>query len=264
MLRDLPAPSHDRLPQAPVELVIWQLQFAELADVASPAVGARFVEGLSDELGAFQLQRLTTPMLPILLPNPLQAGPQVEPPSGWVLRRGATVVTVGPQALSIETNQYDTYADFRTVLERAVAAFHEAVLPPGEQRLGLRYVDRLNRPGVQRATDWTGLLESWLLGPLAHPLLGESVGAYAQQIDFEPDAESIRATVRQRVFADAEQRGRQTVILDFDVFREGYRVLDPAETLAATDRMKDTSHRLFEASVTEPLRAAFAKPAEEA
>src|SRR5689334_8307013 len=33
MLRELPDPRHEPLPQAPVELVVWQLQFAEPADV---------------------------------------------------------------------------------------------------------------------------------------------------------------------------------------------------------------------------------------
>lgn len=199
-----------------------------------------------------------------MLSPPVQGGGQVEPPQGWVLRRGPTAVTVGPQALSLETNSYETWAAFRLLVERALAALSESVLLPGAQRLGLRYVDRVSRPGVRRPTDWTNLLEGWLLGPLAHPHLGEAVGAYAQQIDFEPDVQNIRATVRQRVFADAEQRGRQTVILDYDVFREGYRLIEPEETMMATDQMNDVSHRLFDASITEPLRNAFATPQEEA
>lgn len=265
MLRDLPEPSHAPLPQAPVELVIWQLQFAEIAEVASPTVGTRFVEGLSDEIGSFQLQRQATPSFPqLVLPAAVQGAGPLEPQQGWILRRGPVAVTVSPQALSVETNSYETWAAFRLLVERALAALSESVLLPGAQRLGLRYVDRVSRPGVRRATDWTNLLEGWLLGPLAHPQLSDAVGAYAQQIDFEPDVRNIRATVRQRVFADAEQRGRQTVILDYDVFREGYRLIEPEEAMMTTDQMNDVSHRLFDASITEPLRAAFATPREEA
>lgn len=264
MLRDLPEPSHDRLPLAPVELAIWQVQFAEPADVASPNVGTRFADGLSDELGVFQLQRQAAPLFPpIVLPAPVLPGGQLEPPQGWILRRGPTAVTVSPQALSVETNSYETWSTFRLLVERALAALSDSVLLPGAQRLGLRYVDRVSRPGVHRPMDWTSLLEGWLLGPLAHPQLSDAVGAYAQQIDFEPDLRNIRATVRQRLFADAEQRGRQTVILDYDVFREGYRLIEPEETMVTTDQMNDVSHRLFDASITDSLRAVFATPREE-
>lgn len=264
MLRDLPAPNHERLPQAPVELVVWQLQFAEPADVASPSVGTRFAEALSDDGGAFQLQRLAMPALLLQMPNPLQMPAPMDPAQGWSLRRSGTVVTLGAQSLAVETNRYETYSEFRVVLDRAISALHDCILPPGEQRLGLRYVDRLSRPGVKRAADWAALLEPWLVGPLGHGALGDAVGAYAQQVDFEPDARNIRATVRQRVFADAEQRGRQTVILDFDVFREGYRAPDREEALAATDQMNDLSKQLFDASISDELRATFATPPEEA
>jgi uncharacterized protein (TIGR04255 family) len=264
MLRDLPEPSHERLPQAPVDLVIWQLQFAEAADVANPAVGTHFAEVLSDEAGAFQLQRLAAPALVFPLPNALQLPGSMDPAQGWSLRRNGTIVTVGAQALAVETNNYETYTEFRMVLDRALVALHDSVLPPGEQRLGLRYVDRVSRPEVKRAADWAGLLEPWLVGPLGHRTLGDAVGAYAQQVDFEPDSQNIRATVRQRVFADADQRGRQTVMLDYDVFREGYRVPDREEAMAATDQMNDISKQLFEASITDGLRAVFATPPEEA
>ncbi len=264
MLRDLPDPNHELLPHAPVELVVWQLQFAEPADVGSPEVGTKFADALADEHGPFQLQRLAVPTLVLPFPNSVQPLPtQIDPAAGWTLSRSGTVLTLNAQALSLETNRYETFVSFRAALERAITSLHETVTNLSESRLGLRYVDRLLHPGVRRPADWSALLMPWLTGPLGHPALGEAVAAYAQQIDFQPDSESIRATVRQRVFADAEQRGRETVILDYDVFREGYRAFDPEHTLEATDRMHDVAQRLFGASMTDSLRAVFAAPSEE-
>lgn len=267
MLRDLPEPRKEPLPQAPVALVVWQLQFAEPADVVPPAVGTGLAEGLGrDGGGPFQLQRLTTQTFAISFPGSGQPVPQAEQAQieGWSLRRGPVAVTVNRQSLSVETNAYETWASFRVVVDNAVQALAGAVLLPGEQRLGLRYIDRIVRPGVRELEDWTGLLAPWLIGPLTHPQLRDEVTAYAQQIDFDAQADGLRATLRQRAFADAEQRGRQTVILDFDVFREGYRLIETDTTLAVTDRMNDLAHRLFEASITEPLYTAFATEAEEA
>lgn len=262
MLNELPDPRHDPLPQAPVELVVWQLQFAEPADVVPPAVGTALSERLAqDGGGPFQLQRLNSQTFAISFPGPGGPGmPQTEQAQidGWTLRRGALAVTLNRQSLSVETNLYDTWASFRSVVELAVHGLAETVLLPGEQRLGLRYVDRIMRPGVRKLEDWAGLLAPWLSAPLMHPQLRDAVAAYAQQVDFDAREDGIRATVHQRAFPDVQARGRQTVILDFDVSREGYRLIEPDVMLEATDHMNDLAHRLFEASITEALYAAFA------
>jgi uncharacterized protein (TIGR04255 family) len=262
MLRELPNPRHEPLPQAPVELVVWQLQFAEPADVVQPAVGMALSERLAqDGAGPFQLQRLTTQTFAISLSGPNSPGvPQAEQAQieGWALRRGPVAVSLNRQSLSVETNVYDGWATFRSVVGSALQGLADAVvLLPGEQRLGLRYVDRIIHPRARKLADWGDLLASWLTGPLSHPQLRDAVAAYAQQVDFDADQAGIRATLRYRAFADAQARGRQTVILDFDVFRDGYRLIEPDATLEATDRMNDLAGRLFEASITDTLYTAF-------
>ena len=268
MLRDLPDPRHQPLPQAPVELVVWQLQFAEPADVVPPGVGTALAERLAQEPGGpFHLQRLTTQTFAISFPGPAAPGvPQAEQAQidGWSLRRGALAVTVNRQSLSVETNVYDGWAAFRRTVELALQGLAEAILLPGEHRLGLRYVDRITHPGVRKLEDWTDLLAPWLSGPLANSQLRDAVTAYAQQIDFDGQQDGIRATLRQHAFGDVQARGRQTVILDFDVYRDGYRLIEPDATLEATDQMNDLAHRLFEASITDTLYAAFATEPEEA
>lgn len=267
MFRDLPEPRHQPLRQAPVQLVVWQLQFAEPADIVSPAVGTTFQERLAQiEGGTFQLQRLAGQAFAISFSAGGPGIPQPESAAieGWSLRRGPVAVTLNAQSLSVETNAYETWASFRRVIEAVLQALEEAVLLPGEQRLGLRYVDRVVHHGVRKLEDWTGLLEPWLTGPLTHPQLRDAVAAYAQQVDFDAQADGVRATLRQRAFADAEQRGRQTVILDYDIFREGYRLIESDTTLATTDELHDVAHRLFEASITEPLYNTFTEEPEEA
>lgn len=263
MLRELPEPRHEPLPLAPVELVVWQLQFAEPADVVAPTVGTAIAERLAkDGRGEYQLQRLASQTLAISFASgqPAPGVPQAEQTQveGWTLRRGPVVVTVNRQFLSVETNVFGAWADLRAVIELAVAALVEEVLMPGEQRLGLRYVDRIVHPGVRELNDWHGLLAPWLSGPLNHSTLHDAVMAYAQQIDFDAGQDGIRATLRQRAFSDVQARGRQTVILDFDVFREGYRLIEADVTLETTDVMNDLAHRLFEASITDALYETFA------
>lgn len=265
MLADLPEPRRHPLPQAPVELVVWQLQFAEAAPVGAPATGPALAARLTgDGEGAFQLQRLNQPAFSISLgaavPGVPQAAPQ--PTDGWVLRRGPLTITVAPAALTVETYAFSDWPSFRALVDLTLQSLVETVLLPGEQRLGLRYVDHVVHAGVRQIKQWSELLAPWLVGPLAHAQLGDAVAAHAQQVDFEPDPTGTRATVRQRVFADADRRGRPTAILDFDVFREGYRLVEPEEVLRATDHLDDLAHRLFEASITETLYTTFANASE--
>jgi uncharacterized protein (TIGR04255 family) len=265
MLRDLPEARHAPLPQAPVQLVVWQLQFAEPADASPPTVGTTFQERLGQDGGdPYKLQRVSGQAIAISFGPGVQGVPQAEPAQidGWTLRRGPVVVTINPQSLSVETNAYETWAVFRAVVDLALRALGDALVLPGEQRLGLRYVDRVVHPGVRKLEDWSELLAPWLIGPLTHPQLRDAVAAYAHQVDFEGEANGVRATVRQRAFADAERRGRQTVILDYDVFREGYRLIEADATLSATDEMHEVAHRLFEASISESLYTAFTRETE--
>lgn len=267
MLRDLPEPKHNVLPRAPVELVVWQLQFAEPADVVPPTVGTQLAERLaSDGSGAFQLQRLTQQTFAFAFQS---GSPQGPPPSeqslidGWTLRRGSLTVTLSRQALAVETNIYPGWSALRNVIDLAVGGLADAVLLPGEQRLGLRYVDRITHPAVKKPQDWSNLLAPWLASPLSHQQLGDSVTAYAQQVDFEADPEGLRATLRQRLFPDPQARGQQTVMLDFDIFREGYRLIEPDVILQTTAAMNDMAHRLFEASISDMLYEAFASNPED-
>ncbi len=167
------------------------------------------------------------------------------------MRTNGLVVTLSQASLSLETTKFEDWPRFRQSISAALAGFVAALAePPGEQRLGLRYVDRIVRPDVSRITDWTDWLQPWLLSAATHPEIGESISAMAQQIDYDA-GDDVRVTLRQRAFADPERRGQQTVILDFDAFRDGYRMFGSEDLIAATDLLNDVSHRLFRAAITD-------------
>lgn len=263
MITDLPEPRHTHLPGAPLELAVWQLQFAEPAAVQDPSVGTAIADALAgDQHGTFQLTRLMNQAIFAFPQGPGQAPASPEPrpePDGWQLRRGQLVVNVNRGGLSIETTAYEGWAEFRRTIELLCTSVVAALSDdPGEQRLGLRYVDRISFPAVQSPADWQGLLAAWLCAPMTHEQLGEDVLAAAGQIEFRVD-DDAQSTLRHRAFPDFERRGRQTVMLDFDTFRQGYRRFDQASVLEVSDRFNDVTHRLFEASITPTLLAAFAE-----
>lgn len=260
-IADLPAPTGRRLARAPLELVVWQLVFAQPPEgVAEAEVGPRLAEFLAaDGQGGFTVASQSGVTMSVALgpAAPQQAATQAQRMVGWQLRREQVVLTLNEQALSIETTDFADWQSFAAVLTRAVESVQELFEVPPERRLGLRYVDKIGIETVERAADWAGFVESWLQGPLAHPQLGEAVLAYAQQADFDA-GDGMRATVRQRTFPDAERRGKPTMLLDFDAFREGYRLFDANGVLDASSRLNDISHRLFRAAVSDQLYDMFA------
>ena len=262
MISNLPEPHHDRLPAAPLELAVWQLQFTEPADVQDPAIGTGVAEALAgDGRGSFQLNRLIAPTVSIgfgpagPLPPTTPEQPEID---GWQLRRGQLVVNVARAAISVETTAYDGWPEFRATVEALCVRLAELIDVPAEQRLGLRYVDRILVPRVQRPADWDGLLAPWLTAPLVHEQLGDAVLANSGQLELAV-SDDVQTTIRHRAFPDFDRRGRQTVILDYDTFRQGYRPFSAGAAVETSDRFNDISHRLFEASITPELYAVFAR-----
>lgn len=263
MIADLPKPLHEHLPSAPLELAVWQLQFAEPAAVHDPAIGTGIATALADDgAGSFQLTRLTSQTIFSFAPGQPPQAPEQPEPDGWQLRRAQLVVNVTRSYVSVETTAYEGWAQFRQTVGLLCRGLTEmAGELPGEQRLGLRYVDRITLPGVQQPADWKGLIAPWLAATFSHEQLGEAVLATAGQIELRVD-DDAQATLRHRAFPDFERRGRQTMMLDFDTFRQGYRIFDADSVLEASDRFNDVTHRLFEASITPELRAVFRREEE--
>jgi uncharacterized protein (TIGR04255 family) len=257
MISDLPVPDRARLAGSPLELVVWQLQFAEPADVRAPDVGRRIAEAMSDHARArSHLRRIAPPAITLAVGG--SAGgriplPDEAPVNGWQVRAGELVATIDQSSLAVETAKFEDWESFQAALAAVVDAFADCVRePPGEQRLGLRYVDRIIRPEVQRLSDWESWLAAWLLGATAHPQLRDAVTAMAQQVDCDA-GDGLRVTIRQRAFNDMERRGQPTMLLDFDAFRDGYRSFAANDVLATTDELNDISHRVFRAAITDRL-----------
>lgn len=272
MISDLPSPDHARLANAPLEVVVWQLQFAEPTDVSGARVGQQVADALSaGGRGHVRLTRINAPTVTFAVGGaggpPMPGGPiaglplpgvQLGQPGGlasggWQIRAEELVATVNQAGLTIETTAYDVWDSFRASIVAILDGFASAAPQTlGEQRLGLRFIDRISRPEVSRVADWAGWIEPWLLGPVTHPQIGEAIAASAQQIDCDA-GNGLNLTLRQRAFVDPERRNRHTMILDLDAFREGYRAFEREAVLTATDALSDISHRVFRAAITDQL-----------
>jgi uncharacterized protein (TIGR04255 family) len=259
-LLNLPEPRTDQLEGSPLELVVCQLQFAESVKASSDDLGEGMRDALSEAFGEYALERFAPQavfQLAIGQGAPTEMQPASTPEPGWRLNSGPWSVTITGEYLTIETSAYSEWPEFRRVFEVALDTVTKRTAPKSEQRLGLRYVNRIERKDVLRPSDWTPWIQPWILGSVAHEGIGEAVLSSQQQIDFDAD-EGLRTTLRSAIYSDAARRGRAICLLDFDSYRLGYRRFKREDILATSDKLRRLTLKMFQASITEDLYKEFA------
>lgn len=255
-MENLPEAASKLLPGSPLELVVCQLVFAEPANIGAEGIGLRLRDALSLEDDSAQLDRLEAAALQLTIggAGPPEIGTPAAREHGWRVTRGPLTVTVSTDALTIETTRYTDWAAFRGSLRRALDALHahRGALPRAESRLGLRYVDRIERPDVEEVRDWTRWINRWVVGPLGHEQVRDEVLTFRQQVEFDA-GRGFKTTLRTAIFPDPARRGRPVCVLDFDSYRLGYHPLAANEVLNAADCLHRISAKMFRAAITEDL-----------
>ena len=143
---DGPPPSEVPLTRAPLVLVIAQVRFPEVLSVTRDDFVAPFQEAVRD----------TYPLL-----TKSQTQRTIFDPFGSVSTRtedvwrfsdfeGKWTASLAPTFLAIETGSYTSRSDFLSRLRAAMTALLEHVRPARIDRLGMRYIDRIDGSGVKQ------------------------------------------------------------------------------------------------------------------
>ncbi len=250
---DLPEPDKYQLARSPLALVVCQIQYEEILSVSDARFLLQFHQALGGRDGKYPLvdrlqeQQLSVgfgPAGPQSTASQLQTGAQVlSQDKRWT-------ISVLPTSVAIQTTKYSTWSgEFRERLHEVLDIVGELVSPHTEQRLGLRYVDRIADPSFSTPQNWRGYIVDELLGPILHERLGPAITSSQQQINIDAD-EDIRCGLRHGFHADTARNGALTYTLDFDVYREGVRAFDTSDIKAAVDTFNRLALQLFQQTVT--------------
>ena len=147
-----PLPSEIPLPQAPLIRVLTQIKFPTILSIGTN----------ESEVATFQeMIRSVYPILDREQGFQLVAGSPSTPPevrSGviWKFRdlKGHWQVTLTPDFVALEAFQYSSRADFSEHLENVLAAVQSTYAPSAALRVGVRYVDCIKPPHVDRIEDY--------------------------------------------------------------------------------------------------------------
>jgi uncharacterized protein (TIGR04255 family) len=253
---ELPEPDQRRLSRSPLELVVCQIRHERRLVVGEAATALAVHEALGGADGPYQaIDEVSGAELNVVMGIGMGA-PNVRETktSGWRLTSadGAWVVTLMPDNFSLETSAYTTWAeDFAPRLGALIDAVAERIQPTFEQRIGLRYVDRITELGLTELAAWQPYLRPELLGLVLHPQLGPGVRNYQQQVVIEL-GDGVIAGLRHGPIVEA---GKDVVDyqLDYDIFRQGGRAFDAAVINDAAAQFNIYALQLFQATISDEL-----------
>lgn len=244
------------LPRSPLALVVCQVRFEELpTDVTGQAVLA-IHQSLGGRKGQYPLVEQVN-VNTINIPSGMTLTQAIAPvvKKGWRLRSSDNrwFVSLHPDHVALETTKYKTWEDdFRTRLASLLEAVETHLKPAVEQRLGVRYVNRITEPRVDSPQELREYISPELLGLVLHQRLGDMVLAAQQQLDLDA-GDGVRVAMRHGFLRDEEREGAFTYLLDFDIYRQEVQAFDVEDIKSSTNSFNEIALRLFRQSLTDKM-----------
>jgi len=252
----LPEPSTVTLPRAPLQLVVCQVRHDRNLAVVD---GSR-VLAIRERLGVYpRMEEMAQQEIGVVIgpagPSSFGGG---EPQRGWRLlsEDGAWTVALLPDFFALECTGYTSWTEFRERMRNLVEAVLAHLQPTVELRLGLRYVDRIAVPVVERPQDWSGYITEHLLGPIQDSQLGLAVTSLQQLLELR-GPEDVQVLLRHGTQLDQDS-GSWPYILDTDCFRGDGRRLEADSLMRGTDMLHKLALQVFQAAITPQLHRLLA------
>jgi uncharacterized protein (TIGR04255 family) len=243
--------------KAPLVQVVCQLTFPRLLAIETQAPVA-FQERVRHGYPLFE--RGTAMMLPGLQAIPSEIaqiiGSQLGTQSYNFLTDDRTnVVAIAPDSLTLTCNRYTDWGTFTALLEPPVEALNDIYAPSFFSRIGLRYIDALNRDAIGlEGRPWSDLLNPDLLDRLAFPRFEQSVEVLNHQLQIALPDGSGTMTLRHGYGVVAGHPGN-SYLIDFDFFRlSKTEVTDVRQTI---DHFHQLSGRAFRWCIRDELHQAL-------
>ncbi len=251
----LPEPKEERLAQSPLKLVVCQVRHSRTVAVSD---AGRLLE-VQERLGDSYPEALPFEQHEIVFTSGPEGGNASTGHSqqGWQLKSddSAWTVTLQTDFLSIETSAYVDWVDFRDRCSRVIECVADIYVPKLEQRVGLRYVDVIERADLQVAHDWRSLISDTVLGLASDIYIGPSIRMAHQIVEMEAP-EHMRVLLRHGCEPMADGKGT-AYQLDHDCYRQRTRRFETSVILATMDDLHRLALQVFQHAVTPELYAAL-------
>lgn len=158
-------------------------------------------------------------------------------------------ISIANDSMALESNAYESWIGFRERLEELFAAIPGPLRPHHVARIGLRFVDQIQAPGVATPSDWQTYIVPSLIGGADSLIFDERLIQGLQQISIRVDDSAINLRhgyVKNPPDADFPS----TYVIDTDLFTEDAHPFDWEAILDRVNRYHDWAWNLFRRSIT--------------
>lgn len=168
----------------------------------------------------------------------------------FVRQDGGALIQIGPNTLAVNhLKPYSSWENFKQMIGRALNVYRKVASPQAISRIGLRYINRLEFPGLQSVD-----IESFLLAAPAVPSVVPQVfSSWMQRVEipFE-EANGLLALQSSSLREEGQQNVAFLLDLDFISLRAELVTLDSA--MNWVERAHDEVEKTFEACITDEAR----------
>jgi uncharacterized protein (TIGR04255 family) len=249
---NLPEPDNRTLAKAPLDLVVCQLRYENNLGVSDSRTARAFQEAFGGRHGRYPLvEQILGRAVNVTVDEESAKTTTAPALSGWRFSGGddGWTVSLMPDHVAVETSAYVDWAGFRQRLEEVLRAAADVVEPAFEQRLGLRYIDRLGGLQIEKPQDWARYISRDLLGPVVNEDLGPAVRAMRQILSIHISDE-LSCNFAHGFVVDSDGSELDFgYLLDYDLFRNVPRPFDVDDVLETTDQLNHIALQLFQASI---------------
>jgi uncharacterized protein (TIGR04255 family) len=232
----------------PLREVIWQLRFPKILSIAAKSP-VDFQERIRQRYPLYEAQS----GLPAEIATAIsQAGIQIESGISHRFRTadGSVIVTLADEFVSVSTGRYREWKELRLHIDVAFNALCEVYKPSFFSRVGLRYVNLIERSALKlQDVPWDKLINAEWLGPLARQELNAHVKEFKAGTAIQLGKETGVAKIRFGL------ENLDTFRIDSDFFLEGQ--INGQKAAGIIDDFNEAIGNLFRSAIREPLRDAL-------
>jgi uncharacterized protein (TIGR04255 family) len=243
------------LPRAPLVHVVSQIMFPMQLELRSEEGLAKVASALADSYPVVHPERVQKVFFDT-------TAPFQQPPTGEVIWRledsdRQWQVTIGSTFVGLDTSAYISRADFCARFTEVVNAIAANVNPPSVERLGIRYIDRIDDP--EQINHLASLVRPELLGGIGVPL--DSSARLEHSVSQSVFALDDHHLLVKWAVLPANQTpdpivpavDRVSWILDVDCITQEVFSFDPDAILAKVGSFAEEVYKFFRWAVTEDL-----------
>lgn len=251
----LPEPLQEKLPRSPLRLVVCQVRHERILAVADVSRVLEVHKAVRDTFPS--MDELTEEKVDMVVGVGGSEVKRAEPQPVWRFQSEDEKWTavISQSSFSVETSNYDRWAEFEESLVRLARAFENTFSPKFEKRLGLRMVDHIEYPSPSTPEGFRGLIVDEILGPIVNRNFSNSVRTTQSLVELEgPGGATVNLQHGCQRFGED-----YSYVLDHDCFRQIGKPFKLDEILATANVFHDLAKQVFRAAITDDLYNYFRK-----